>query len=37
MERSVPVFGLPDDVLVITFVVRWNLKEISIFKNWECS
>ena len=30
-------FGLLDDVAVITFVVRWNLKEISVFNNWECS
>lgn len=37
IPNGVPVFGLLDDVSVITFVVRWNLKEISKFRNWECS
>jgi uncharacterized membrane protein YkvA (DUF1232 family) len=34
---GVPVFGFLDDVWVITFVVRWNLEEISKFRNFECS
>ena len=34
---QVPVFGLLDDVAVITFVVRTNIRAISKFRKWECS
>ena len=31
------VFGLLDDIAVITFVARSNRSEISRFRRWECS
>jgi len=34
---SVPVLGLVDDVWVINFVARANLRVISGFRNWEVS
>lgn len=34
---SVPVLGLVDDVWVIHFVARANLRVISSFRNWEAS
>ena len=34
---SVPVLGLVDDVWVINFVARANLRVISHFRNWEVS
>jgi uncharacterized membrane protein YkvA (DUF1232 family) len=34
---SVPVLGLLDDVWVINFVARANLRVISGFRNWEVS
>ncbi len=33
----VPVFGLLDDLTVITFVARANLSEVSKFRKWEFS
>ena len=34
---AVPVLGLVDDVWVINFVARANLRVISSFRNWEVS
>lgn len=33
---SVPIFGLLDDVAVISLVMRMNICEISKFRKWEC-
>lgn len=33
---SVPVFGLLDDVAVISLVMRMNIGAISKFRKWEC-